>query len=108
MIEARQLVSIIFSYVTGRSPDSRVALADTAPSHAMHSGSLAISLLVYRCGGSAGFDLNDSDRTGFPFHPLDMKNLRAPENVKQCNLGVISCQVRWKSDDYIVMMARLE
>lgn len=70
-----------------------MALADTAPSHAMHSGLFAVSLLVYRCGGSAGFDLSHSDLTGFPFHPLELKNLRAPENVQQCNLGVIVSQV---------------
>jgi len=67
--------------ISGRSPDSRVALADTVPSHAMHSGCLTVSLLVYRCGGSAGLETDYYlNRTGFPFHPDEKTSLRAPEN----------------------------
>ena len=72
------------SYLPGRSPDSRVGIPGIAPSHAMHSGSEALPLLVYRCGGSAGIDAVVSSHR-LPVSPqcldLSLGHLKTPTKV---------------------------
>jgi len=59
--------------IPGRSPGSRVneKIPEAAPSQVEKTQwRVAVSLLAYRCGGSAGIAIPEAgSRTGFPFNP---------------------------------------